>query len=470
MRPFPAGTWGQLIAIDTRSLAMFRIIIALVVLVDLVVRSSDITFFLTDAGSLPRADLWRLDSNPYAWSLHALGGSWACQALLFVVHACAAAALAIGWRTRWAAIATWVLCVSLQGRNFQILQGGDVLLRCVLFWAMFLPLGARWSVDAWRASSVVGSLRPTVVRSAASLAILLQVAMIYVFTGILKWHPAWHTEGNALWYALQLDQFATAFGRWLRTHETWLPAITKATLWFELIGAFVAFMPWRNDVWRMVAVLSFWGLHLGMLLCLELGPFPYVCFAAWSLFLPGIWWDRLLPRSQSAGVVAPPAFWGRETALLMLLAYVLLWNARTVSFERVATVFPRSMNLILEIPRLDQMWSMFAPYPLREDGWFVARAALSDGTEIDLITGVTPDERPPPGPPYANERWRKYLMNLSTSACANWREPALAALRRQWNAAHPDAQVVTAELRFWRKTNCLGAAAECHPESFAKFP
>lgn len=449
---------------------MFRIFIALVVLADLLVRSADISFFMTDAGALPRAELWRLDGNPYAWSLHGLGGSWLWEALLFVVHACAAAALAIGWRTRWAVIVTWVLCVSLQGRNFQILQGGDVLLRCMLFWAMFVPLGARWSLDAWKRDAWKKIPGPTVVRSVASLAILLQIALIYVFTGILKWHPEWHTDGNALWYALHLDQFATPFGRWLRTHEVWLPWITKATLWFELLGPILAFMPWRNATCRTVAVLSFWGLHLGMMLCLELGPFPYVCFAAWLLFLPGVLWDRLLPRSKEASVLAPPASWWQDTVLLVLMTYVLLWNARTVSFERVATIFPRAMNLILLIPRLDQMWSMFSPYPLREDGWFVARAALSNGTEIDLITGLIPDEHQPPGPPYANERWRKYLMNLSTSEYAAWRQPALNALARQWDARHPEAQVVSAELRFWRKTNRLGVAAECHPESFAKFP
>ena len=100
----------------------------------------------------------------------------------------------------------------------------------------------------------------------------------------------------------------------------------------------------------------------------------------------------------------------------------------------------------------------------------MARAALSNGTEIDLITGLIPDEHQPPGPPYANERWRKYLMNLSTSEYAAWRQPALNALTRQWDARHPEARVVSAELRFWRKTNRLGTTAECHPESFAKFP
>ena len=460
----PAVNWARLATIDTRSLALFRILIAMVVLVDLAWRATDLTFFMTDAGALPRADLWRLDSNHYSWSLHVLSGAWTWQALLLVVHGLAAIALAIGWRTRLATIITWVLCISLQSRNFQILQGGDVLLRCLLFWAVFLPLGARWSVDAWR-----NGPGPALVRNAASLAILLQVALIYLCSGILKWHPAWHSEANALWYALNLDQFATPMGRWLRSHETWLPWLTRGTLVFELLGPFLAFVPWRNDRFRAWAVLAFCGFHVGMLLCLELGPFPYVCIAGWTLFIPGGLWSWRQPASTTITTAARPAWWS-ESVVLVLLAYVLLWNARTINFARVATVFPASMNILIEVPHLDQMWSMFAPYPLHEDGWYVAHADLRDGTSVDLITGQAIHEGPPTQPPYTNERWRKYLINLSTPDGIAWRSTALVALKRRWDSAHPQAQVVSCELRFWRKTNRLGAVPECHVESFAKIP
>ena len=46
-----------------------------------------------------------------------------------------------------------------------LLQGGDMLLVAMLFWSMFLPLGARYSVDATlvsnRASSAVVPLSAT---------------------------------------------------------------------------------------------------------------------------------------------------------------------------------------------------------------------------------------------------------------------------------------------------------------------
>ncbi len=470
MRRLLAIDWASLATIDTRSLALFRIIIAFVVIGDLAWRLPDLNFFMTDAGALPRVDLWRLDNNHYSWSLHVLSGTWAWQFILWMVHLAAAVALALGWRTRLATILTWGLCVSLQSRNYQIVQGGDVLLRCLLFWAMFLPLGARASVDAWRAEPSLEpgqKPRPTAVRNAASLAILLQISLIYLCTGILKWDPAWHTQGNALWYALNLDQFATPIGRWLRTQETWLPWLTRGTLGLELIGPFLAFMPWRNAHFRSVVVLAFFSLHLGMLACLELGPFPYVCFAGWALFIPSHWWSW---RPTRPVALAPPLTRMSELVVLLLLTYVLLWNARTINFARVAPLFPPVMNGLIEIPRLDQMWAMFAPSPLREDGWYVARAELGDGTVIDLITGMAPHEEAPAGAPYANERWRKYLVNLSTGEGSPWRPAALAALKRRWDSRHPQAPVISCELRFWRKTNRLGGPPECHVEIFAKIP
>ena len=35
----------------------------------------------------------------------------------------------------------------MESRNPIILHGGDIVLRMMLFWSLFLPLGARWSAD-----------------------------------------------------------------------------------------------------------------------------------------------------------------------------------------------------------------------------------------------------------------------------------------------------------------------------------
>ena len=60
-------------------------------------------------------------------------------ALLFLVAAAGAGALLLSYRTRLATLLSWVLLVSVQNRNPLLGQGGDDLLRMLLFWGLFLP-------------------------------------------------------------------------------------------------------------------------------------------------------------------------------------------------------------------------------------------------------------------------------------------------------------------------------------------
>jgi hypothetical protein len=75
------------------------------------------------------------------------------QALLFGIAAVAALAMLVGYRTRLAVFVVWVLVLSIQVRNPFLDSSADDLLRLLLFWAMFLPLGAYWSVDCLRGGS-----------------------------------------------------------------------------------------------------------------------------------------------------------------------------------------------------------------------------------------------------------------------------------------------------------------------------
>jgi hypothetical protein len=464
-------SWTAPFTIDTRSLAVFRILIAAVVLGDLALRAPDIAFFLSDQGALPVADLPRFNPIYWSWSLHALSGSSGWQWALFTLHALAALGLALGWRTRWTALLTWALLISLHSRNPQILQGGDVLLRCLLFWGLFLPLGARWSLDSRRTPG------PDVVTSAASAAVLLQLAMMYLFSGILKWHPVWHSEGTAVWYALHLDQLTTPLGRWLGEQEAWLPWITRGTLAFELLGWLFAFSPWRTAWFRGATLVAFLAFHVGLALCLHLGPFPFVCLAGWLLFTPSEWWDwlatrRTHPAPASPGTLtsAPRLPYWQEALVLMLLANVVLWNLRTTAFDFWRGFYPPSVNWIVEVPRLDQMWAMFAPYPQVNDGWYEVPAKLQDERRIDLLTWQEPTADPPSGHPYAGERWRKYLMNLYLAENTRWRPLALRALVRRFESAHPGSTVAHAELRFWVKTNRWQALPLYHEELLQSIP
>jgi predicted DCC family thiol-disulfide oxidoreductase YuxK len=279
--------WG----VDLRSLALFRIALAGLVLTDLFNRAFSLNAHYTDQGVLPRKILIEFGLTSWRFCAHLLAGSSWSVAVLFVLHAVAALMLLFGWRTRLATIITWVLLLSLHNRNPVVLQGGDILLRLLLFWAMFLPLGARYSIDYALRSEMDHDSNQLI--SGATVAILFQVCLVYWFNAFHKYDPIWRSEYTAVHYALALDQFTKPFGLWIKQFHSLTKVLTFTTLHWEMWGPLVALCPFWTRWTRMAAVIIFIGMHIGFLLCMELGLFPYISIVCWLVFIPGSFWDGL---------------------------------------------------------------------------------------------------------------------------------------------------------------------------------
>jgi len=196
--------------IDTRSLALQRICIGVIIIFDLIVRAKDFFAHYTDFGVLPQHALLNQYFEPGMWSLYLINSSPIFQAFLLILTAISALMLIVGFRTPLAAFLTWILIASLHYRNPFVLNSGDILLRMILFWFMFLPLGARCSLDRLFNNS---SSRPTKVFNFSSAFFLLQICSVYWFSVMLKNHPIWIGDFTAIEYALSVDQLTTFFGK-----------------------------------------------------------------------------------------------------------------------------------------------------------------------------------------------------------------------------------------------------------------
>ncbi len=138
----------SMFGLDLRSLALMRVALAALILWDLALATEHLRAFYTDEGVVPRSLVFGYHYPPFR--LHLLSGAASFEGLLFAVEAACAVALLLGWRTRIATVLCFVLLVSRQTRNELVLFGPDLVLRIILFWAVFLPLGERWSLDAVR--------------------------------------------------------------------------------------------------------------------------------------------------------------------------------------------------------------------------------------------------------------------------------------------------------------------------------
>ncbi|MCA9719827.1 MAG: HTTM domain-containing protein [Myxococcales bacterium] len=472
------------LGLDLRSLAVFRIGVGVTLLIDLAVRVPDLERFYSDVGVIPRAAV--RGHSPLLPSLHMLSGGWELQAGLLALAAAFAVMLALGWRTRLAAVASWYLLQSLHARDPFVLNGGDVLLRCVLLWAMFLPLGARLGLDA-RAGRRATSGR--VALGVASVGFISQLAIMYVATAALKWGDAWR-DGSALYYALSSDHLAfqplaslllgaaplervigqagletlRALGLPALAATPWITAaLTYATLALEYLVPALLLWPWRRGPARAVVVAAFIGFHVCTDLLLSIGLFALICAVVWTALLPGWLWDRVGWRDDDARRDPPRRRGPIELALASLVLITLHWNLRTID-ER-GRVVPRVSALerdVIEALRLHQRWSMFAPAPGKNDGWWRAPGRLVGGGEVDLTTGTAPawtpvdradGHRPALHPVdarleldrtkprdvaglYPNHRHRKFMNNLRRSRQLALRPRLAAYLCRRWNATH----------------------------------
>lgn len=377
-------------ALDLRSLAAFRVGLGAIVLVDLAGRVGD------------RATLYAagdLATRLGGWPLYGPGTSAAVVTALFAIHAAAAVALVLGVRTRLAAATTWLLLLCLHHRNPFVLNAGDALLRLLLLWSMFLPLGARFGLDAPRKAPAA-----VLVRSPATLALAVQVVSVYAFTLVLKSGAAWLPNGTALHFALSNDALATDLGHALTAWPSLLHVMTYAVLAIEAVAPLLLIAPGARH--RLAGAAALVGLHVGIALFMRVGLFPFVSIVAVLPFLPpALWRDR--GAAACARGSSPRGARAVHAVCVICLAGLLLADIGTI--VRSARP-PRPVHAVLAAIGLDHRWDMFAPDPPSTHDELLARLVDGDASrDVPL--------RP------ANLRWRKYFERVGRD------NDALALLR-----------------------------------------
>lgn len=520
---------------DDRSMALYRFLIGLVVMSDVIYRWEDLTNFYTDIGLVPRSIFVSEMTMPWSISFHLANGSFGFAVLMFSIHFIFGLMLALGYKSRWAMIGAFIMTVSVHNRNWLVNNGGDDVLRAILFFSIFLPLNRCFSIDSAmeREKKETHGFFSTWV-----LTFFLQVFLIYFVSYILKEHAIWRRDLTAVFYSSRLDIFATPLAVKMREFPLLMKFITGFSIYLEWLGPlllFGAFMFGR--FWwiiRVALVILFIGFHFGIFLTMNIGLFTFICEAMWMLFLPRPFWDKLagffrkknyhkvsiyfdaecgfcqkavrifreffllsdvkiekaqetpsiykdMEKNHSWVIVneknerffhygaflellkhspigrpflfffaSKPVGWiggkiyhwvsrnrplmGKASQFLsykeprkdirtirwlleaggaFMFVTLLMWNLTTIKKYNIKAPFFQNVTRWLH---LYQEWNMFAPYPKMDNIWVEIPGMLSDGSEIEVLTGSRDifsikdqafyDYIP-------NEHWRKFYLNMS---------------------------------------------------------
>jgi hypothetical protein len=432
--------------IDLAPVALFRILYGIQLFNWFWQLLPNVGAFFTDEGILPRHQLVAFFPERITL-LNAFGESW--QVAIVCLLACAASvALTIGWHTRVACVLVFVFLISFQLRNPLILDGSDLVFRAIPLWLVFTGAGDLYSVDArLRRQPVSG------VGWAFPIRILeLQIAWIYLATGIEKLAGTKWLSGTATYYALQLEH---TFGRWWARPIATQPVLTQLMSWGTL-GVELGFLPLSmipSNVTRVLAVVAGAALHTGILLLMNVGNFPVIMLSGLVLFLPPEWIhrfvDRVWPGASTAIMSRLPRRVGAEWNHFLAVTEPetqtrprasqavrpVTRAAQVVALSLFAllvfdTAVPRQLDAVRpsgdlgELVRafsLDQRWDMFSPDPAQSDGWMLGPARLADGTTYDLYTGGPVDNNSERYSDPLYTRWAKVYERIANSGYGDYR-------------------------------------------------
>lgn len=464
----PLGPVRSRFGLDLRSLAAFRIALGILLVADALLRCRDFRLMFTPDGMFPHEALLAFQPSVGNWSLAFLVDAAWWDAVILALEGFAGLWLVVGLQTRLATVVAWVTLVSVVRRTAPATNAGDLWLITLLLWGVFLPLGARWSLDARRQGRAHAA---PIHLSIASAALTLQVLVVYLAAGLAKCNGTWFS-GHAVRDALSVHDHGTPLGAWLVGFPGVAAAAGIMVLALELAGPAV-FLALPHPRIRAAIAASFILFHALVALLMTVGLFAPIGIAAWLALLPSAAWEALgtLAKPAHANTAEPshdvpdaarslPTTGRRAAASIavQLACGCLLVLAVTDATARLLTQtiqLPGRLQAAIDIACLRQDWEMFGTVPQQEQ-WGYARGVLADGDEVDLLRGGRPLERERPSGGFTtlpHHRWHKILWELPKPPMRVFSPSIARALATDWNRHHgPEEQVQRLEICFTRLT------------------
>ena len=267
---------------DATALCMFRILFGFFLFLNGISLVQDFHewFGLGDKALIPLQDSMNFYSNfrvnIYRWLSPTEFSAWFVLGAYIVTSVF----VMIGFKTRLSTIVCFILMVSMQNRNYSILNSGDTLMRCMLFLMIFAPTHVKYSVDAYFRKQRGIAYSPEI--SLVTIRLMqLQFSLVYFATTLFKLKGYDWVDGTAVYYTSRLVNFQ----RIVLPIVFDFPSLVKFATWSALFIEFaMGTLVWVKElrIWVLLAGLL---LHLGIEVSMSIGFFEWVMIAAYILFL-----------------------------------------------------------------------------------------------------------------------------------------------------------------------------------------
>lgn len=297
-----AWDWFWFLPRSLLVLALFRIVLCAGLLANFASRQFSIEDFFSDQALLSAGysnEFYSEFQRPLV-SLWLWGDSWAAGVHLLFLLGLFALLLGIGGR--WLAAVLAFLHLAFLQRNYAIAYGADLIGGIFLLSLVGTQCCERLSI--WNVRKAFGrelSLVSDAWTSAMMRLVMIQLSVVYMYTGWEKLKGAAWWEGTALWTVLANPQISLLDLTFLKSYPDLIALLTFMTLAFEVY--FVALV-WNHRLRPWVLALGVL-FHASIAVVLGLWFFSWIICSAYILFLSPklvfqfVAWLRQILRLQS---------------------------------------------------------------------------------------------------------------------------------------------------------------------------
>jgi hypothetical protein len=220
----------------------------------------------------------------------------ACVKGVFLVYVASLAALLLGYRTRYAAVAAYLTHLMMKSSAGASIYGVDSFAQIALFYCMWMPIGGALSLDL---ASGRATGEPSSIARLGLRVIQIHLCIIYLSCGLEKGAGDDWWNGEAIWCALMRSDLCGFDMSWLAS----VPLLPKlAGLGTLVIEAGYPIFVWPRRT-RTVWALATISLHVGIAIFMRLYTFSAVMGVfTGSVFLisatPGKEWATFSPLAN----------------------------------------------------------------------------------------------------------------------------------------------------------------------------
>ncbi|MEM9821511.1 MAG: HTTM domain-containing protein [Bacteroidota bacterium] len=481
--------------LDIRSIALFRILVGFNVIYNILqYRLFNISAFYSEQGIVPKSVIETNYGAPF--SLLSYINSEALVAVYFVICLLLAVLYTLGIKSRWIGIALFILFGSIINANPVISHGVEFLIEISLFWGLFLPLDACFSLLPDRSTPQKAQIKGLV-----TYGILFQIALVYLTSFLTKTGDLW--QSGMVIYSITDDRtHAVLLADWLSDKPGLCSFLTYFALIIELSLPFLIFSPFYNRFCRLLSAISIVGLHVGLALVLFVGPFHLVTLVFAAVLLPTFVWkkfnigaDTNFPLSFLQNKAAkevttkgrkakkkqdktsyPIGDYAWKTIMIVMMLVIFQKNLQKWKEESYLSSVLSNMGPISELADmnptkatpftglLQQPWWLFAPNPHKDMGTIVLLGRTDTNETLDLLGDriLTIESDPMTQEPkfdkkivnhFSSSRFvlsfyaRRYINNFPPELFQRWTNFEY----QRWRKDHPNQKLL--ELRMYYYSN-----------------